>query len=383
MTPVGTVFADRFEVVSSGKWEPTLALDRETGRRVRIVAHWPFLPYLFLDRASVEEQHRRVAELDDPVLVPAIHADPIVVPHEVEEPRVSDEALVDAMLTLLAATRRARLAGFTVDVGAAWLEADGPRLPVPSAPPELHVLAFDRESHVVHAARGWLRPRIQRTRGRLANLLGRPTAWLEDGPGPHEVVPFARRLATRASDPAKARTLVVSLEPWPAHVNAALDFDRGIELGEAALAGAPDRWPRNYLPAPLAAALHHRACVRWHDGDAEDARRDILRAIELDPHTRYLTTAALIGAGNAGELLDRAIDAIPRPLDGEGQIFAMDGPLDRGELRARDASRTFHARASHRAKNGDVAGAIEDLDRSLASHPTDAARALLERLRAR
>ncbi|MCA9610740.1 MAG: hypothetical protein KC619_34330 [Myxococcales bacterium] len=75
-----------------------------------------FWPYPFLDRASVEEQHRRVAELDDPVLVPAIHADPIVVPYQAEEPRLSDEALADALLGLLAATRRARLAGFTVQL---------------------------------------------------------------------------------------------------------------------------------------------------------------------------------------------------------------------------------------------------------------------------
>jgi tetratricopeptide (TPR) repeat protein len=103
-----------------------------------------------------------------------------------------------------------------------------------------------------------------------------------------------------------------------------MDFDLAIRLGEAELdeqlgssPGREDRLP--FVMVPLAAAYHHRACVAWSRGDRDQAARDLARAIELDAHARYLTTAALWSeAGGdldaAAEHHDRAVAATLAPV---------------------------------------------------------------------
>ena len=359
-----TLIAGRFELIPSERWQPSFGLDRETGGRVRVVS----IPsHCFLDQAAIEEQASMVAALGDPNLVPPLHTDPLVFSAPSQEPELDAGAWVDAAIELVETVGRAWRAGLCVNPEAAWIDTDGVlRLPAPSALPGLHFELYGREREWLLMAIGdWLEQRVEGAR-----------AWSGDTGEPRS---FARMLAERASDPQAARDKVDAFEPWPSRLNVALDFDRGIALGEAALRDGLPRFEAQYANMPLAAAYHHRACVRWREGNRCAAQKDVARACELDPHVRYLTTAALVTEGDPGPLHDEAVAA----LEAEPDIYAIEPEelrTDDQQVAARDAARTFHARAAHRSKTGDPAGAIADLERSLAHHPTPGARALLDRL---
>ena len=355
--------AGRFELIPSRKWQPTFGIERETGRRVRVVS----IPsHYFLDRAAIEHQATLVTALGDPTLVAPLHTDPLVFPAPSDEPELDPAAWVDAAIELVDTVGRAWRAGLCVNPKAAWIDADGVlRQPAPSALPGLHVeLTGRKREWLLMAIARWLEQRVEGAR-EWAQETGEPLS-------------FARMLAERASDPQAAREKVEAFEPWPRRLDVALDFDRGIALGEAALRNGLPRFEAQYANMPLAAAYHHRACVRWREGNLHAARKDVARACELDPHVRYLTTAALLTDGGPGPLHNKAVAA----LQAEPDIYNVEPELrsDDNRVADQDAARTLHARAVHRSKTGDPAGAIADLELSLAHHPTPGARALLDRL---
>lgn len=368
----GTTIAGRFVVLSSGYREPTIAVIRPTMERVRVIE---LEPYYFLDIAAAEEQARVVEALDDPVLLAPLHASPLVIPCHGPTRSAERTRLVDATLELVAAVGRAMRAGISVDSTSAFFDQRGQlRLPAPSTASALHIdHHFDHEPGFeqrwrVYRVHHWLEQRVE---GELPTPSEHEN-WEEAFVDPRT---YALALSEWASDPHTARERAEALEPWPEHIDYTIDFDRGIELGEAARLEDHDVFGGSYTDIPLAAAYHHRACVRWHEGLEEGARADAERACELDPHTSYLTTAALIGAGDPGERHDAAIAAIQ--TDDEDDYREI---YDSDEQIARDAARAHHARAVYRLERGERDGAIEDLRAALQRGPHPAAQRLLEQL---
>ncbi|MFK7991933.1 MAG: hypothetical protein AB8I08_38305 [Sandaracinaceae bacterium] len=351
------MIADRFEVTRSEKWSPPEGRDRETGRPVTFV---PVAPYSVFDAVSLEVQARVVRELNDPRLVPPLHDAPLVLPGAPEK-KIKKSTLLSQAMALLEVLAKARRMGLTVAADLAWVEDGAIRLPAPSRPPGLHFASWHHRNDVLlWGVRTWLDRRL----GRFSK------GWLDelDTTAPRA---FIRTLAERAKVPPPDFD-------WPAagSVDALVDFDVAIERAEAVVSGATDeRDPaRFYGTLPLAAALHHRACQRWQAGDADGARQDAERAVELDPHARYLTSAALFADGDdrAAALHDRAVAALAAP-DHEDGIRLTDSGRDTPEREARDAARTRTARAVFRVHTGDKSGARTDLEAAMARHATELA----------
>lgn len=300
---------------------------------------------------------------------------------ETFEPR----EIVDAAIELVGVTSWLLHEGIAVNASLAWVERDersAPRirLPAPSAPLRLHEESrqWPPAGELFWIGR-WLMGGLGKAaprRGRLQRELLEVLDALPDD----DTHAFLSMLAPHASDPARALDRAGTIAPLPQRIRPVLDLEAAIEAGEQAFRTL-DRLSQSlhsFVIWPLAAAYHHRGCIAWERGDREAARRDVARAIAIDLHARYLTTAALFAErsgemATAGELHDRAVAAIqPEPMLGHGIAVwsAYDDPPDRS---ARDAARTLHARGVFHAKNGRLAEALADLEASIARKPTDAA----------
>ncbi|MBI5516856.1 MAG: tetratricopeptide repeat protein [Deltaproteobacteria bacterium] len=147
------------------------------------------------------------------------------------------------------------------------------------------------------------------------------------------------------------------------------DWDRLIALCEDAL-GTPCRehrdlrsWAELMVGCGLAGALHQRAVVALARGDAGAALADVQRALSLAPSwglARVTHVLALDAAGRhaqALELLDRALPDLDPKTDPE-----EDFPYGPGE--GFDAMRARYTRSVFRLRDGDAAGALDDLWRA-------------------
>ncbi len=157
-------------------------------------------------------------------------------------------------------------------------------------------------------------------------------------------------------------------EPRPAPPPAR-DVDAEILAGEERLRAA--QFGQEVL-WPLAAAYHHRGCVRRARGDREAGRSDAARAAELDIFSHYLTTLALFldedGARVAARRThDQAAAALRREESARRGPLGTAFPSPRVD---RDAARTLHARGVHLLAAGELAPAIDDLTAATRLAPT-------------
>lgn len=335
----GRLVAGRFEVA---RLAPGGAVDRQTNLPVRIVG----ASYDLFDTVAMSEMLRAASEVSDPRIIAALHADPLVIPAGEDEVVLNGTDLVDAAIDLIDAVGVATRAGVVVDPNSAWWSRYGLLLPAPSTRlVELRSRFRDRVTVSLAPIEDWLAAR------------GAQTTWLRGLPF-HDAPQLLHARASRAS--ARGAELArETAEGWQDVAHVPTGFDRAIELAEQARAEQGGRRaPPLAAPRPLAAAYHHRACVRWADGKAEAARADVMRAIELHEHARYLTSAALMAPRReAGSLHDRAVAAL---------FPKLRFPAGAEDTNMFDAERTWLARGVHRVRNGDRPGAIEDLERAAA-----------------
>ncbi|MCY1008274.1 hypothetical protein OV079_22470 [Nannocystis pusilla] len=368
------VIADRFEVVTSGRslkslwWERsrndrpygeddlwTLAVDRRTGARVRVLEPPSGSFWLWTASMWAEAVARHVIATAVPHTLPILHVGDGVVfaepPPAVPRPRLQPAQAAACALAACEVVARLHAIGCGGEYGRA---ADG--RPAYDLPTPLdfgwHNLRMTRESGEWKIA--WLVP------GHLAladlddtpqdadpdalardlqdrldgSLLDEPQSELPPKHDPHRD-PIARDLARLAGfylslappargqpaavdavrrlaagepvvrDVAGLARLLVELGPagdWDARLAAlpiacalpppVLDWDRVIAAGEARL---PDLVPRQrpYVVLPLAVAYHRRASLRAALAP-DDALRDVDRAVELDPVAPHHVTRAVL-----------------------------------------------------------------------------------------
>jgi len=368
-----TVIADRFEVTDANRWR-TFGLDRLTGARVLVVETWPagWPVSTALDVAALRAMATQVIAMDHPRVARVLSVDPVVVeagPEHDAQPALTEDEWI-RIADELAETMEALFERgvVPVDPGHAWVERgqDGRaevRVPAPSGPPGLHY-------------KEW-RPQARYQLARIAS-------WVESRAASAALGDAIERRMERRPSAADDRPLMPTL-----------DFDLAIRLGEAELARTTElavrekrQGLRDHATMPLAAAYHHRGCVAWSRGDREHAERDVSRAIELEAHARYLTTAALWAEargdlGAAAEHHARGVCATqPKaPVGRYDETAIIPLEFDRPERADRDATRTLTARAAFLARAGRYEEARADLEASIARKPTVGALAWLSSVR--
>lgn len=390
----------RFRVTwAEGRAVPR-GVDDETGRPVIFPEPWP---QYFLDVSAMRAQARAIREVGDPRFAEVLSVDPVVLEGPPEaRPKPTLGEVVDASIELVGAVSRAMHAGAAVAVHLAWIRkktSDGARVcvPAPSQALGLH-FAYEHRPPMLADIADWVLREVQDAASFRQPISQSLRAAIRELPT-DDAPAFVRALVPHASDPEHALHLAEAIPAFPDRFVRRLDIERGIELGEAQLErerarpapwsgrGRPTRSETAYTLFALAATYHHRGCVAWQQGDADAAERDVARAIELDPHARYLTSAALFAErrGRLDEALalhDRAVATIqPRRPDGYGEdaILVFEDGYDPPERAARDAARTLHARGALLGKLGRTE-ARRDLQASLARHPTEGARRALSAL---
>ncbi|WAS89838.1 hypothetical protein [Nannocystis punicea] len=121
------------------------------------------------------------------------------------------------------------------------------------------------------------------------------------------------------------------------------DPARALALLDAACA----RWPRSSLP------LAHRGELRLWLGDDAGARADLEASIAINPRTRWAYVGLTLLAHRTGD----PAGALAASAAGITQMRGTVGPA------------VYAHRAGARAATGDLAGALEDLEHAVASHP--------------
>ncbi len=356
----------RFQIVFADRWQPHRAIDQQTGR----TALRPTLQsHLFLDVAAVHAMAKRVHQLGDPRVAEVLSLDLLWLSGPPEErPTGTLEEWATATVECIDVILRLRREGIAYAPYFSWAERRAGRLvPVifaPSHGPGLHTNSFEgRDTSWMREVEQW-----------LAQQLPKP------GMFDFKLRKLRRRLNNQQGHETAVRALFVALKPFLTWTDAVeevqraaieskrgpwqMDFDHGIELGEAEYAAVRDerrRWDAPPAGWALAAAYHHRGCVAWADGNREQAVRDVDRAIEVDPHPRYLTTRALwseaLDDGRAAELHAAAMKSVVQK-DGESKRSGEPGVASR---RQNNECRTALASAAFRHRQGDTAGAIADL----------------------
>lgn len=358
--PKGDTFADgRFVVVRGGVGSAIIAEDREKGDLVEVIeiaeGEGPHLRH----RVAVEEMIARLDALDDPRLLPPRWAHPLCVPYEPSDPDPpgSLAELADAALALIACVGVPLSKGIEVDPARAWLVDGAIQLPAPTPALYWRRWAVDgaESRELLEGVWRWYRPR-------RVTLTGDPGA---------EALPHSCPASSVQELSAHFVGLGATSEPpegeWPRLERPAPSIDRVIELAEKRYRAVGKSEPAEGYRVPpadllLASAYHHRACLRWRAGQADEARSDVARAVEVDPYPRYLTTAALFETGVAATAWhDRAVAAVG---DVEPGIDWTNDDL-RSQIDDEDAARTLHARGVHRWRAGNRDGAAADLRASL------------------
>lgn len=365
----------RFVVIRAGFGSPILAEDRDSGGVVEVVEVSKGEAPLLRHRVSLEEMISRVRSLADPRLLPPRCANPLCIPHESSDPDPprTAAALSDAALRLMACVELAVSKGIEVDPARAWIVAGEIRLPAPAPALYWRRWAVDgaEPQELLNRVWSWYRPR------RVA-LAGDPgTDVLPHACSASSVKELAAYFVSSSSSPQSDPVL----EEWARFEPPEPDVDRVIELAEERYRLVGKSEPAEGYGVPpvdllLAAAYHHRACVAWAEGCAEEARADVARAIAIDPYPRYLTTAALFETGpEAAAWHDRAVAAVSGAAQGVSWM-----QLDhRAMIDAEDVARAFHARGVHRWRAGDREGAVADLRASLRFVADERVQALLAR----
>ncbi|MCY1070358.1 hypothetical protein OV090_36785 [Nannocystis sp. RBIL2] len=368
------VIADRFEVVTSGRslkslwWEQhyndrpygeddlwTLAVDRRTGARVRVLEPPDGPVWSWAADMWTESVAHHVIAAAMPHTVPILHVGPGVVfaepPPAVPRPRLRPAQAAACALAACEVVARLHAIGcggecgrtargfpahdLTTPIGfgrhnlrmtqesgewkIAWLVpghlalADLDDDPPASEPDALARDLQDRlAGSILDEPPGDLPPKydphcdpIARD---LARLAGFYLSLAPPARGQPAAVDAIRRLAAGepvVRDVAGLARLLVELGPagaWDARLSAlpvvdvlpppVLDWDHVIAAGEARL---PDLVPRQrpYVVLPLAVAYHRRASLRAALAP-DDALRDVDRAVELDPIAPHHVTRAVL-----------------------------------------------------------------------------------------
>lgn len=135
-------------------------------------------------------------------------------------------------------------------------------------------------------------------------------AVVEAGAAGGDVAGLARLLLWFVADPGEWTPRVDALPVLPSLPRWSRDWDATIAEGEAILAVQHD----DFVPLPLAAAYHQRACRRCALGKLTAALTDLERAVALDDHFVYRATQATLldrlgRAGEAREVIAAAVAA--------------------------------------------------------------------------
>lgn len=315
---------------------------------------------MFLDVAAIETMAEIAQSIDDPRVAEVVSTRPVAVAGPQQQPEGTVVEWVEATLQCIEVMLLLRNKGVFTMPGYGWAErVDGllrPVIPAPTLAPGLHTGHFGLYGSWLSGVAMWLRPRLPKPKlidfriRRLRKALSPPD---KDHEAVVETMFHAFRGYVRDDD--RLNSLKQATLESRSMRTPPVNFDRAIELGEETYADVDSQ---DYYDVvftwPLAAAYHHRGCVRWKD-QHPGACTDLDRAIEIDPCARHLTTRALVAEArgeDAGSLHDRAFAAL---TEGRNE---PDDPPDR---RQRDECRTALSRAAFRHRNGDTAGAIEDL----------------------
>jgi tetratricopeptide (TPR) repeat protein len=342
-------------VHSHERWKLIEATDTTTGRPARL-AHIRITERShFLDGFEVEAMLARVRAIGDPRLATVICDDPVAFdgPAHDQPPTGRPEDWRRLGLDLLEVMILLNGQGVRALPGWAWAERrDGRLALVVPAPVFVGLHTHNPSSNWVAQSAQWVRSRLGKSAGRRVKAPDRLS---------HEqhLAAFCKELRVGADAEAQRR-LEAAFEAGrslPELRPIDLDFDRAIEAGQEA-------YEAPYVDWALAAALHHRGCVRAKAGALTEGIADVDRALALDPHTRYFTTRALLTERassletpirqDAGSFHDQAIERHQTPVDAWTD--------DPAETKARDAARAFYARGWYRRRQGDVAGALADLE---------------------
>lgn len=321
----------------------------------------------FLDRAARDAMVRAIEAMKDPRLGRLVCRDPLAIEAAPPSYRLDAtpsefaRAAID-LLDLGAELAGAGIATFLFHAYA--VRVDGQvqvRCPAPTAPADLHVRNIAPGSWAEEVAH-WLRVRVPEKK-RFFSRRKRPKL------GHREVLrALEARIRPLAPDEsARLDAVVERASAVPTRRSIALDFDAAIRLGEEVVAQVTEGFGNESTVWALAAAYHHRGCVRLRDGALDAAREDLDRAVALDPYPTYLTTRALLGerAGESVESLRALHDqAVERARLRPPHEFEKPAKL------ARVTARTLWARGAFRLQRG-LAGGREDLARALELTPDD------------
>ncbi|PCC68382.1 hypothetical protein SAMN02745121_05052 [Nannocystis exedens] len=437
--------ADRFEVVASGRslkslrWEAsrrhrpygeddlwTLAVDRRTGARVRVLEPPDESVWLWAACMWTEAVARHVVAAASPHTVPILHVGPGVVfaepPPAVARPRLPPAQAAACAFAACEVVARLHAVGCggecgrsahgrlafdmptpidfgphnlrmtrrTGDWTIAWLVPSHLALAdLDLAPPETDPDALARDlqarlaGSITDESPDDLPPKydpqsdpIARDLARLAGFYlslapperGRPAAVdavrrLAAGePVVRDVAGLARLFAELG--PASDRDArLAALPVVDVLPPPVLDWDRVIAAGEARLPGLVPR-QRPYVVLPLAVAYHHRASLRAALAP-EDALRDVDRAVELDPIAPYHITRAVLldRLGRRDEARAAIAAAFAAPEWSDPPVEEVGGIR---LVRAHPVVITDRERARAHATRGTIA--LRDGDLALAEH---------------
>lgn len=349
---VGDRVHGRFEVIEAPLRSDEVVLrDRETGQRALSLQ-----PRYFLDEASSFAMASHVRALADPALAEVLALNPTVLALGEDEGSPTAAELARLTLDLMERCLGLLEEGVVAQPRHAWVvrAEDGWRFRLPAGLVGVYGLNFDN------------RPFLQRWPVESVLIEGCLGF-------------FDRRVPGKAGHARDAETAVATLAVWdeglrgrsiprPRRVWQRLDLDDAERRGRAARERGSKR--SEYVDWPLAAVIHHRACVAASAGDRSLALALVDEALTLDRHARYLTTRALLlealGRDEEARVAhEQAVDALPQSFltTSSEEIRIIDGSESMHD------ARTAHAHGAFLARRGELEAALPWLRVGRGRHP--------------